>query len=109
MQTALKIWNDAIHSKQDQEFAESIEIIQNHKDLTVLPEVVADSIQFVWKNSKVLKESMDAMPFKHKILEETTVYFWNELERIKQANYTPTDLDFLHLTHRTTGFVVCSF
>eukprot|EP01084_Bolivina_argentea_P282275 483139_1 len=86
---------------------ESIETIQNHShsemyDVSV-PDIVLDAVQFIWNNCTALHTLMEDMSFKHKILEETTVYFWNDIERIKQSNYVPNDLDFLNLRVKTTG------
>eukprot|EP01083_Nonionella_stella_P214564 773033_1 len=106
MQAALTIWNITSNKSYElDELNECIETVKNHKDLTTLPENVANAIQYIWQNSIVLKESMNSMKFTHKILAQNCLYFWNELDRIKQQDYIPNQLDFLHLNHHTTGIV----
>eukprot|EP01084_Bolivina_argentea_P063318 115647_1 len=107
MQIALKI---SINSHQEEqmkrtnlELHEHIQSIENHYDMTTFPPHVSDAIQYTWEHCKPLQTLMEQMSFRHKILEETSVYFWNELERIKQPDYAPNDLDFLNLREKTTG------
>eukprot|EP01083_Nonionella_stella_P230291 814219_1 len=105
MQAALKLWDTSNENNNNNKLNESIEIVENHKDLTTFPETLSNAIEFIWQNDSTLRKSINSMKFKHKILEETTVYFFNELQRIKQPNYIPNDLDYLYLRHRTTGIV----
>eukprot|EP01084_Bolivina_argentea_P063943 116654_1 len=104
MQTAIEL---CLNSKQtnnnNTKFTDSIITIQQHQQLTNLPINVANAIQYIWKNSEILQSLMKNMSFTQKVFEETTIYFWNELDRIKQPNYSPNRTDFLNLREKTTG------
>ena len=101
-QVAIKLYIDA----EQTEFKPHTQLIQNQEIFpapSTLSSKVADAIVFIWKNCEKLRQVMTEMTFKHKLLDESTMYFWNEMERIKQPNWTPNVSDLLHLRVKTTG------
>eukprot|EP01084_Bolivina_argentea_P275970 470747_1 len=103
MQAAIRHYlNQATHD--DTILQSAINTIQEYYTFDILTQEIAECILYVWKNDKRLKEIFNKFPAK-KILDETTEYFWNAIERIAENDYVPTHQDILKIRHRTTGII----
>ena len=79
-------------------------MVQNHGDVTIFNDELAKAIQYIWKNEPKVKEGFRLeMNNKNKILDETTQYFWDEIDRIKDTDYVPNETDIINVRYRTTG------
>ena len=95
-------------NSNDQKLQSAISVIRNHGDVTILNEALANSVQYVWLNDKKIKNAfrdMQAGQNDKYSLDETTEYFWNDIDRIKDDQYLPTTQDIINVRYRTTGTV----
>ena len=85
---------------------DSISLVQNHGDVTIFNDELATAIQYIWKNEPRIKEGfrLEAKN-KNKILDETTEYFWDDIDRIKAEDYVPNETDIINVRYRTTGTI----
>ena len=83
---------------------DAISIVQNHGDVTMFNDELADAIQYIWRNRKEIRNAFkNNAKVKNKILDETTEYFWNDIDRIKDKDYVPNETDIIKVRYRTTG------
>eukprot|EP00485_Elphidium_margaritaceum_P017385 CAMPEP_0202727718 /NCGR_PEP_ID=MMETSP1385-20130828/185263_1 /ASSEMBLY_ACC=CAM_ASM_000861 /TAXON_ID=933848 /ORGANISM="Elphidium margaritaceum" /LENGTH=372 /DNA_ID=CAMNT_0049393961 /DNA_START=1007 /DNA_END=2125 /DNA_ORIENTATION=- len=86
----------------------SIETVLQHGDPNLLTPELADAIAYIWKHDTRLKRafySNENASQNNKILDETTEYFWDELDRLRQPSYVPSFDDILKVRYRTTGVI----
>eukprot|EP01084_Bolivina_argentea_P118895 210895_1 len=90
----------------DDVLQEAISVVQNvpntqHRTLTL---EIADAIQYIWTHEPRIRQAFgDPEVSKYQILDETTQYFWNDLDRIKDDAYVPNQSDILNVRYKTTG------
>eukprot|EP01083_Nonionella_stella_P053834 142240_1 len=88
------------------ELADAIQQVDNFEAINpqmIAPEI-AYCIEYIWKNDERLKDVF----VKHhtrQILDDTTEYFWNNMERITAPDYVPNKQDIIHIRNRTTGII----
>jgi len=88
------------------EMERAIKVVQNHSDVTVFTEELADAISFIYSHERRISAAFQHVDTaQNKVLVESTAYFWSEISRIKQADYTPTEEDIIKVRYRTTGVV----
>eukprot|EP01083_Nonionella_stella_P200372 733832_1 len=103
--------DDEIPSTYDvQKLQTAISIVQNHGDVTVFNNELADSIQYIWKHEQKIKKVFSSDEInQNKILDETTEYFWDQIDRIKESDYVPDEADIINVRYRTTGVIEKKF
>jgi len=73
-----------------------------------LPANIVDCIAFIWNYDDslrhIFREHRD-----RKILDESTEYFWNHLQRITATDYIPSKEDIINVRYRTTGIIEKEF
>eukprot|EP00486_Rosalina_sp_Unknown_P005750 CAMPEP_0201570786 /NCGR_PEP_ID=MMETSP0190_2-20130828/13190_1 /ASSEMBLY_ACC=CAM_ASM_000263 /TAXON_ID=37353 /ORGANISM="Rosalina sp." /LENGTH=221 /DNA_ID=CAMNT_0047994691 /DNA_START=351 /DNA_END=1013 /DNA_ORIENTATION=+ len=85
---------------------DAINLVQQHGDVTIFNDELAKAIQYIWKNEAKVKEGFRMeVNNKNKILDETTQYFWDEIDRIKAEDYVPNETDIINVRYRTTGVI----
>eukprot|EP01083_Nonionella_stella_P066222 174187_1 len=91
--------------EDDVELQNAINTVRGHNDLEEpLYEDLADAIQYIWNNDPFIRNVFNVMDYwRHQILDESTEHFWNDMERIKDPKYIPTETDILNVRSRTTG------
>eukprot|EP01083_Nonionella_stella_P050402 134077_1 len=94
-------------SYQDDEILKAaITTVQEQDDERTLTDELADAIQYIWKNDdKIHNAFNDPYLLTYQIVDQTTEYFWNDLGRIRQTPYIPSESDILNVRYRTTGVV----
>jgi len=90
-------------SQQGEKAAEYIDYIRNDMDVD---QNVAENVELLWKEPAI-KEIFDARA-KLKI-DDSSQYFFEEVQRIATRSYIPTDRDILLVRHRTTGVIEQKF
>eukprot|EP01084_Bolivina_argentea_P062051 113462_1 len=75
----------------------------NDNELTVS---IVNDIKCLW-NEEIIRVIFESRSIT--ALADTTPYFWNDIDRISQANYIPTHKDWLYENHRTTGIIQCKY
>eukprot|EP01083_Nonionella_stella_P079282 217404_1 len=94
----------------DDALQNSIELVQNIRDPHAMEEQIATAIQYIWNHEDKIKNAFnDAEVSKYQVLDETTEYFWNELDRIKVDEYIPNETDIINVRYRTTGVIEKEF
>eukprot|EP00483_Globobulimina_turgida_P006028 UN06038 len=86
----------------------NIDKVRNCENELILTQEIAESISFIWKNDKRLKDIFTTHHTK-KILDETTEYFWNSLERISASDYVPNRMDIVNSRNATIGIAQNKF
>jgi guanine nucleotide-binding protein subunit alpha len=73
---------------------------------TRLPEEIAQALTTLWMDQTIRTAYHQAREFQ---LTDSSRYYFEELERLRQPNYMPTDQDILRSRVKTTGIVETSF
>eukprot|EP00485_Elphidium_margaritaceum_P023187 CAMPEP_0202711494 /NCGR_PEP_ID=MMETSP1385-20130828/23293_1 /ASSEMBLY_ACC=CAM_ASM_000861 /TAXON_ID=933848 /ORGANISM="Elphidium margaritaceum" /LENGTH=355 /DNA_ID=CAMNT_0049371241 /DNA_START=100 /DNA_END=1167 /DNA_ORIENTATION=+ len=90
-------------SEEGQRAAQYVDYIRNDMDVD---ETVAQNIETLWQEP-AMKEIFDNRA-KLKI-DDSSSYFFDEISRIAERAYIPTDRDILLVRHRTTGVIEQTF
>eukprot|EP01084_Bolivina_argentea_P225991 381803_1 len=109
MQAAIKYYlhdNEPIQNNTKLETA--ITTIREYNHTHELTKDIATNIQYIWKTDERLQQIFNKHPTK-KVLENSTQYFWNEIDRISQPDYIPTKNDIINIRNRTTGIIEKKF
>merc|ERR1712129_110672 len=69
---------------------------------------IAKSIDYIHKNDARL-EGIFQVHQQNKVLDESTQYFWDNLDRIAKKDYVPTKQDIINIRFRSTGIVEMTF
>jgi len=72
----------------------------------VLPRDVADALSSLWRDPAVQEAVQRSREFQ---LNDSTVYYFNAIERMASPFYLPTDQDILRSPMRTTGVTETAF
>eukprot|EP01084_Bolivina_argentea_P275969 470746_1 len=102
MQAAIKYYLS--QPTENEELQESINMIKLCDCTEPLNKETASNIKYIWENDKRL-DNIFRKHHKKKILDETTEYFWNDLDRITAENYEPNKIDIVSVRNRTTGII----
>ncbi len=73
--------------------------------MTSLPNNIANSIKYICENDKQLNgifQNQQKSKQTAKVLDETTNYFWQSIDRVIDENYIPTKEDIVNVRCRTT-------
>eukprot|EP01083_Nonionella_stella_P248530 860337_1 len=89
------------HDTQLQNAINKVNEYDKTHDLTV---EIADAISYIWQHDERLNGIFHKHP-KKKILDETTEYLWNSVERVATENYIPSKKDIINIRNRTTGII----
>lgn len=110
MQSAIEHYLQEDMSSTDEKLQEAIDNVKHYQppDLALLSPDIADDIAFIWQKDSRL-DGIFLKHHKRKILEETTEYFWDSIERITAREYVPTKKDILNIRNRTTGIIEKKF
>eukprot|EP00483_Globobulimina_turgida_P001606 UN01608 len=76
--------------------------------MTSLPGSIASCIKYIWHNDVRLNgifNTQGKQKSAAKVLDETTEYFWNSMDRITDEDYIPNKQDIINVRYRTTGIV----
>jgi guanine nucleotide-binding protein subunit alpha len=71
-----------------------------------LPKEIAEAVKILWEDTGV-KQCFDRK--KEYQLNDSAKYYFDNIERISQAGYAPTDQDILHSRVKTTGITETTF
>lgn len=63
---------------------------------------VAKHIKILWSDPAIQTTFENRAALK---IEDSSAYFFNQVDRIAEPNYIPTDEDILYVRHRTTGVI----
>ncbi|KAE9396831.1 G-alpha-domain-containing protein [Gymnopus androsaceus JB14] len=75
-------------------------------EVDVLPRDVADAIRSLWKDPGVKEAVRHSREFQ---LNDSAVYYFNNVDRISQPGYMPTDWDIIRSYVKTTGITETTF
>ena len=106
MNDAIKHYLTEDVSDEDAKLQEAIDNLRDYQlpEMSTLSPDMAADISYIWHNDKRLN-GIFLKHHKRKILEETTEYFWNSIDRITARDYLPTKQDILNIRNRTTGII----
>ena len=84
-----------------------IKFIENVRGDSDITDEIANAIELLWKEEAVkavfrIRERLNR-------IEDSSEYFFDEVRRIANKPYTPTDNDLLMVRHRTTGVTTQRF
>eukprot|EP01084_Bolivina_argentea_P170832 295996_1 len=106
MQSIVKHYKIQDDESNDEPLQNAISTLLNQKEVESLSPELADSIQYIWTHSEQIKRVFsDNEVAKTQTLSETTEYFWNNIDRIKNADYIPNEKDIIYVRLRTTGVI----
>ena len=71
-----------------------IDKVKEHEPMPTLSPSIAESITYIYKNDKRLK-GIFKTHHKKKVLDETTEYFWDSIDRITDSEYMPNKQDII--------------
>merc|ERR1740123_1312544 len=69
----------------------------------MLDPLIAQSIKYIYENERL--DGIFAVHHKHKVLNESTQYFWDNVERIARIDYVPTHLDIINVRAPSIGII----
>eukprot|EP01083_Nonionella_stella_P205878 749313_1 len=95
-------------NNQQQDIAQAIQKINNYNNELNLTKEIAESISFIWKNDNRLTDIFTIHHTK-KVLDETTEYFWNDIDRISTSDYIPNRMDIVNVRNATIGITQQKF
>eukprot|EP01084_Bolivina_argentea_P019815 36842_1 len=105
-----KLSNTEVKENNNQQLQDAVRIIESNHDLSQLSDELVHSISYIWENNKQVSNVFEDMKTaQHKILDESTKYFWNELDRIKDPQYIPNPTDIINVRYRTIGVIEKKF
>jgi len=93
---------------EDDKLQNAINTINDYTTFHVLTQELADCIKFVWKNHNKI-QNMFTVHQENPLFEETTQYFWNDIDRICADDYIPNKQDIINVRYRTTGIIEKQF
>ena len=106
MQDAIKHYLS--ETVKNEKLQKSIDFIRNCDCTSQLNNEIASKIQYIYLNDERLSGIFKKYHTK-KILDESTQYFWDGIERITAPNYQPNITDIINIRNRTTGIIEKKF
>jgi len=88
----------------DKQLQSCIAMVKEYRTPNELSPAIADGIKYIWRNDPRLKDIFQKHHSK-KVLDETTEYFWNDIDRIAASDYIPSKQDIINVRYRTTGMI----
>eukprot|EP01083_Nonionella_stella_P274350 931165_1 len=109
MQCIIKYYKLQDDESNDEPLQNAISTVLKHDEMRSFNTELADSVQYIWTHAEQITHAFsDTEVAKTQMLDETTEYFWNDLDRIKDANYFPKEKDIIYVRFRTTGMRTCT-
>eukprot|EP01083_Nonionella_stella_P096189 270324_1 len=106
MQCIIKYYKLQDDESNDEPLQNAISTVLKHDEMRSFNTELADSVQYIWTHAEQITHAFsDTEVAKTQMLDETTEYFWNDLDRIKDANYFPKEKDIIYVRFRTTGVI----
>eukprot|EP01083_Nonionella_stella_P066221 174185_1 len=97
--------------ENDVKLQNAINTVVAHTDYEQpLNEALADAIQYIWKKHPLIQNVFNDLDIlRHHTLDESTEHFWNDMDRIKNPKYIPSESDILNVRAKTTGVMEKEF
>jgi len=88
----------------DEKLQSYIDTVKEYRTPNELSPAIAEAIKYIWQNDPRLKDIF-IKDHRKKVLDETTEFFWNDIDRISSPDYLPTKQDIINVRYRTTGMI----
>jgi hypothetical protein len=88
----------------------AIATVMKHENPLISSPAALSAVEYLWTNDKKVRSAFeDAEVQKNNVVDESSEYFWSDLERIKAAQYIPDETDIVSVRFRTTGIIEARF
>ena len=84
----------------DAELQTAIDKVREYTNQHVLSADILEAIAHIWRSDSRLEGIFEGH---EKVLDESTQYFWDSIDRINDKDYVPSKKDILSVRYRTTG------
>lgn len=83
----------------DKKLQSYIDTVKEYRTPNELSPAIAEAIKYIWENDPRL-DGIFQKNHNKKVLDETTEFFWNSIDRISKPNYVPDKADIINVRYR---------